>query len=321
MIYETFVSSTQQRAYEQAVKKYGEPISVVRAKQLEHQDGSLRCEVVIAVAKERFMACSFGESLMRESREEVKRAFVARGISPAWLEGCLASLPPSRDRASLLQGVIEAMDRGIHLYPESLELPKVVMFVGMTGVGKSTALAKITARYTQHAGVRVALLNLDTQKAGAVEQLEQYATRLRVPVYAIDSIEAFEKQLEQLNTYDVVLVDSGGLSPYDTQRFMEIIGYRVALKGYRIETHLVIPATLKYEDMHDMYQHFSFLAIDALVVTKFDETKHFGAVLSFVLESSLALSYFSTGQAIPQDLRIADKEYLLEVSIGAIDEQ
>jgi len=87
-----------------------------------------------------------------------------------------------------------------------------------------------------------------------------------------------------------------------------------------MEVHLVLAATVKYEDMEDIYKNFSFLNPDAVIISKFDETKHFGTLLNFMLLYGLPMSYFSVGQEVPDDLLPASKEYLLERFIGDVHE-
>ena len=83
---------------------------------------------------------------------------------------------------------------------------------------------------------------------------------------------------------------------------------------------LVLSATVKYEDMEDIYKNFSFLNLDSVIISKFDETKHFGTLLNFMLLYKLPMSYFSIGQEVPDDFLLASKEYLLEHFIGDVNE-
>ena len=83
---------------------------------------------------------------------------------------------------------------------------------------------------------------------------------------------------------------------------------------------LVLAATVKYEDMEDIHENFSFLNLDSVIISKFDETKHFGTLLNFMLLYDLPMSYFSTGQEVPDDLLVESKGYLLERFIGDVHE-
>jgi flagellar biosynthesis protein FlhF len=197
-----------------------------------------------------------------------------------------------------------------------------MMLVGPTGVGKTTTIAKLAARYAYllDRPYKVALLNLDSYKVGAIEQLEHYADIMQIEHHSVSSVEEFQEQLEQLADYDVILVDTAGMSPYDTQKFIRTVEFVNTDGARNMEVQLVLSATVKYEDMEDIYKNFSFLNLDSVIISKFDETRHFGTLLNFMLLYKLPMSYFSIGQEVPDDLLLANKEYLLEHFIGDIDE-
>jgi flagellar biosynthesis protein FlhF len=362
MMKETFVASSPKEAYEQAIEKYGaENITLSGAKQIKYDDGVLRCEVIIAVSEEAFKKRTFGEHRFvvdKESEEEellseigvlkeqlellkedmyqdienessilsdVKKLFIKKGISSQWLESMFHSLIGTdimEDSKLLASYLIEEIDEALKIKEEDFSVPKIIMLVGPTGVGKTTTIAKLAARYAYllEKTYKVALLNLDSYKVGAIEQLEHYAKIMQVEHISIDSKDGFEEKLKELEAYDVVLVDTAGMSPYDTQKFIQTVEYVKTKSARKIEVNLVLPATVKYEDMEDIYENFSFLNLDSLIISKFDETRHFGTLLNFMLLYKLPMSYFSIGQEVPDDLMFADKEFLLEKFIGDINE-
>ena len=362
MINETFVASDPKSAYEQAVEKYSShELTIVSAKQLKYDDGILRCEVVISIPKALFMEKSFGEQSFRdeagneeeeliseigelkaqleimkegiyqEIREEdsviseVKELFIKKGIAPVWLDEMFNSLIGSElieDKALLVSYLLEEIDEALRVKEENLDTPKVMMLVGPTGVGKTTTIAKLAARYAYllDRPYKVALLNLDSYKVGAIEQLEHYADIMQIEHISVSSVEEFKERLESLEGYDVILVDTAGMSPYDTHKFIKTVEFVNSNTVRNMEVNLVLAATVKYEDMEDIYKNFSFLNLDSVLISKFDETKHFGTLLNFMLLYKLPMSYFSVGQEVPDDLLRANKEYLLEHFIGDVNE-
>ena len=253
----------------------------------------------------------------------VKALFVKKGISPVWIDAMLQELIGTdvvEDRTLLVSYLLEEIDEALNVKEEDFSSPKVMMLVGPTGVGKTTTIAKLAARYAYllERPYKVVLLNLDSYKVGAIEQLEHYADIMQIEHFSLSSAAMFKEKLETLDGYDMVLVDTAGMSPYDTQKFIKTIEFVNA--NLNIEVDLVLSATVKYEDMEDIYKNFSFLNPDSLIISKFDETKHFGTLLNFMLMYELPMSYFSIGQEVPDDLLLANKEYLLEKFIGDVNE-
>jgi len=257
--------------------------------------------------------------------EEVKALFIKKGISPEWLESVLSSLvgtPLVEDASLLVSYLLEEIDETLKVREEDLSVQKVVMLVGPTGVGKTTTIAKLAARYAYllDRPYKVALINLDSYKVGAIEQLAHYADIMQIEHFAVATPDDFKAQIEALEGYDIILVDTAGMSPYDTHKFIKTVEFVKSETVRELEVHLTLSATVKYEDMDDIYQNFSFLNLDAVIISKFDETKHFGTLLNFMLLYRLPMSYFSIGQEVPDDLLVASKEYLLERFIGDVHE-
>jgi len=360
MINETFVASDPKSAYLQAIEKYGDEVSIVSAKQLKYDDGELRCEVIIAVPLDLFKQKSFGdfsaaakrseedimlseiselkdqlevmkEGITQEIQKEdpiissIKKLFEKKGISSKWLDGAIASLIGTdvvKDKKLLLSYLLEEIDESLEIKDEDLSKPKIMMLVGPTGVGKTTTIAKLAARYAYllDRPYRVALLNLDSYRVGAIEQLKHYADIMQLDHISISSPENFTEKIEELKGYDIILVDTAGMSPYDTEKFIKTVEYINSEVAKDMEVAIVLSATVKYEDMEDIYNNFSFLNPDSLVISKFDETKHLGNLLNFMLLYKLPMSYFSIGQEVPDDIMHASKEYLLEKFIGDVNE-
>lgn len=357
MIHETFVASDPKGAYDLAVEKYGTTISLVSAKQIKYDDGVLRSEITVAIPQDVYEHVTFGGELPKDEDEallseifelkeqlstmkddmqhelmnensvvaEVKELFMKKGISSHWLESMFFTISGSEileDKKLLVSYLLEEIDESLKVKEEDFSVPKIMMIVGPTGVGKTTTIAKLAARYAYllDRPYKVALVNLDSFKVGAIEQLAHYADIMQIEHVVVDDVDKFKETLEKLKGCDVVLVDTAGMSPYDTEKFIQTVEFVKADSPREIEVSLLLSATVKYEDMEDIYQNFSFLNLSSVIISKFDETKHFGTLLNFMLLYNLPMSYFATGQEVPDDLLYADKEFLLEQFIGDIDE-
>jgi len=168
------------------------------------------------------------------------------------------------------------------------ELPKgnkrVMMFVGPTGVGKTTTIAKLAARYSyiQEKRAKVGIITLDTYRIGAVEQLFQYAKMMRLPIEDVVDPNDFNNALSSLSHCDVILIDTVGSSQYDKDKLIKLNKF-LQSSQLQIDVNLVLSAGSKLEDLKEIYKNFSFLDIDTLIFTKFDETKVFGTIFSLIL--------------------------------------
>lgn len=267
----------------------------------------------------------FSEASEDSVMQKVKALFMNKGIAKSWLDDVMLTLIGSNlldDATLLVSYLLEEIDESLKVAEESLDEPKIVMLVGPTGVGKTTTIAKLAARYAYllDKPYKVGLLNLDSYKVGAFEQLGHYADIMQLEHITVESLEDFSVGLEAMDEYDVILVDTAGMSPYDTQKLIKTVEFVNSDIQRKLEVNLVFPATVKYEDMDDIYNNFSFLDLNSVIISKFDETKHFGTLLNFMLLYKLPMSYFSIGQEVPDDLMVASKEYLLEQFIGDLDE-
>jgi flagellar biosynthesis protein FlhF len=190
---------------------------------------------------------------------------------------------------------------------------RVVALVGPTGVGKTTTVAKLAARFALQEGRKVGLVTVDTYRVAAAEQLRKFADIMEVPLrVALDAAELRRAVADSANR-DLVLVDTAGQSPRDEQALLDLLGFFEP--GMDAEVHLVLSVTTRARDLERILKHYEPLKPSRLLLTKLDETECHGALLGLPLASRLPLSYLTTGQNVPDDIeeaaadRVAD--YLL----------
>jgi len=192
---------------------------------------------------------------------------------------------------------------------------KVIMLVGPTGVGKTTSIAKLAARYSflMEKKYKVGLVVLDTYRIGAVEQLMQYARMMKLGIETVVDPPEFSSALESLKYCDYILIDTMGSSPYDKGKIEKIYECLNAnTTEYSVDVVLVMPSSIKYEDLKVTYDNFATLGVDTLMFTKLDETRGFGNIFSLAYETKKPISYFSVGQEVPEDLVCANSDFLIE---------
>jgi len=191
---------------------------------------------------------------------------------------------------------------------------KVMMFIGPTGVGKTTSIAKLAARYAYKLGAnyKVGIITLDSFRVGAIEQLKAYTNIMRLPLEVVKKPQDLVEALLRLKDCNYILIDTAGSSQYDIDKIELISEYQNRLKDITIEKHLVIPANIKASDLLEIYNKYSILGINYLLVSKLDETKSFGNIISFAYKVKKSICYFSIGQNVPDDLIEANHEFLIE---------
>ena len=190
---------------------------------------------------------------------------------------------------------------------------KIMMFVGPTGVGKTTTIAKLAARYAYKLPHRhkVGIITLDTYRIGAVEQLMTYAKMMKLPIETVVDPSDFEEALNVLRHNDYILIDTVGSSQHDKEKIEKLNSFLKVDSFAEINVNLVLSAVTKYEDLTDIYNNFSILPIDTFVFTKLDETRTYGNIFSLLLDTKKPISYLSMGQEVPDDLTVADADYII----------
>ncbi len=196
----------------------------------------------------------------------------------------------------------------------------IMMLVGPTGVGKTTTLAKLAARYSRllNKNYKVGIITLDTYRIGAVDQLMFYAKKMKLSIDTVVDTEEFVNALDSLKYCDYILIDTVGSSQHDRAKLESLKSFVNADPNTKIDVSLVMSATTKYEDLKDIYHTFSMLGIDTLLFTKLDETHSYGNIFSLVYETKKPVSYFSIGQEVPNDLNVATSDFLIDCLLDGL---
>jgi len=180
---------------------------------------------------------------------------------------------------------------------------RVVALCGPTGVGKTTNLAKLAAYYAVRERARVALITTDTYRVAATDQLRVYANIIGLPMTVVQDPREMADALRAFQSCDLVLVDTAGGSQFNLEQINELKGVLISARPH--ETLLVMSASTPLDDMRNIVSNFKCCNPTAVLFTKVDETRQYGALLSVMAESGLPLSYLSTGQNVPDDICIA----------------
>ena len=195
--------------------------------------------------------------------------------------------------------------------------PIVLAFVGPTGVGKTTTIAKLAARYRIRHNLQVGLATVDTYRIGAVEQLRTYAEILDVPFEVAMIPQELKASMEKLREHcQVILLDTAGRSQQNKMQLAELKSFLQAAAPDQV--HLVTSGTGSLASNRQVLESFKKLGPSSLIITKLDEVASFGPVASVILEGGLPLSYLANGQAVPDDLEPAEKKRVVQLCLEGI---
>ncbi|WP_239617009.1 flagellar biosynthesis protein FlhF [Cohnella mopanensis] len=260
---------------------------------------------------------SMPESVMKWSRR-----LAEQGVEPAYVEQFaeavnqrLADLGEESTEASyeaargvLLSWLLNAKGAGIE------KGTRIIHFVGPTGVGKTTTIAKLAAEQSFNHRKTVGFITADTYRIAAVDQLRTYADILNIPLEVVFSPSELTRAYKKLSDQDLIFMDTAGRN-YRNELFVSEVNSLLA-PGEQTQTILVLSLTHKYSDMKTVASQFVKYGVHHLLLTKFDETDSYGAVINLVKEFGFQISYITFGQTVPDDIKAFEPEDLVKRILG-----
>ncbi len=190
----------------------------------------------------------------------------------------------------------------------------IVALVGPPGSGKTTTVAKLAAHYGLRARKKVHLLSIDVLRIGASDQLRTLASLLGIGFGFAETPAELDRMIEEQHKKDLILIDTPGLGSADMEDAAELA--QMIGSDPDIDTHLVLPASMKSEDLARQVNQFRAFHPHKLIFTRMDESSRYGSLVSLAAGTGLPVSFLTQGQRIPDDLEAATKEHLLEL-VGA----
>ncbi len=190
---------------------------------------------------------------------------------------------------------------------------KIIMFVGPTGVGKTTTLAKLGAIHSLREGESVSFITIDTYRIAATEQLKKYAEIMRIPIHVVSDQKSFRETVNREKS-DLILVDTSGRSHTNELKISEIKSFADSV-DYDLEKVLCVSANTKKGDLKKIFEAFNIMQFDSVIITKVDESSFVGNVINVADKYNKPISYYTDGQEVPNNIHVAEPDGIVNMMI------
>ncbi len=253
-------------------------------------------------------------------RARLLQRLLALGLSPALARKTAAHCDENTEIEKNWRHALARIAKNLsNVEQDVLEQGGIVALVGATGVGKTTTIAKLAARYTlQHGPQKVLLITTDNNRVAAHEQLRSYARILGVPMRVAGDAQTLKSLIHSFSDKELILIDTAGMSQRDMQlsQKLSMITEGARGGGREVQIYLTLAANSQRRVLEDVAQAFSKIPLAGAVLTKLDETTSLGGALSVTIEQALPVAWFSDGQQVPEDLHRARPHSLVSRSVS-----
>ena len=253
-------------------------------------------------------------------KTELLRRLTDLGLTPALCQTLADQVGPVEDDEQAWRRALGLLAHHVAVTDDDiLNTGGIVALVGSTGVGKTTTVAKLAARFALRHGQRsVALITTDCYRIGAHEQLFTYGRILGVPVQVASTHDELSTALSSLTDKRLVLIDTAGMSQRDLRLTEQFSTLRDS--GFPLQTYLVMNATTQTSVLQETLRAFSSVALNGCIMTKLDEAASLGGVLSVIAQHTLPLAYVGDGQRVPEDLHPARAHNLINRAVSLMQQ-
>jgi len=249
-------------------------------------------------------------------RVSLYKRLTEMGLSQDVCKYLAKGLDNSSDVEQAMQAALKQLVHQIPLAGDDiLNQGGVFAMVGPTGVGKTTTIAKLAARFAmQHGQRHVALISTDTYRIGAHEQLMTYGRLLGVPVHSANDTQELQQLLHKLHDKKLVLIDTAGMSQRDIDISQQLA--HLSHPSSMIKPYLVLSANAQTSTLDEVITAFKKASPAGCILTKLDEAASLGGVISAVIKHRLPVAYISNGQKVPEDIKPARARELVDDTLA-----
>lgn len=310
-------AEAQSRQLETSANKPADAKDSERLESLQRQLSHLR-----ALLEDRLADMSWQDMARRPSPKAALQARLSKlGLSRSF-SGLLADqLPPQDDVERYWQSALTLLRSRLPVdSPDRwLDQGGVVALIGATGVGKTTTVAKLAARFVlRHGSESLGLITTDCYRIGGQEQLQTFADYLQVPMLVATNPQELQQALARMADKRLVLIDCPGMGQRDARLRDQAALLQSA--PVPIQTCAVLPATAVLRAQREFIEALGADALAGIVVSKLDEAVDLGAIVEVAVETGLPISYVSDGQRVPDDLEPAQVQALIDLAVALMPE-
>lgn len=313
--YEFRVNKEEEKS--SAIEQKLDSLQTMLEKQLREQTTSVERE------KEKETPVEEEQSAAMACVQMIYNQLVANEVDEVFANKVIAEIEQSLKPDATVDNILSTIYQKIVLKlgeTKELELEegktKYVFFIGPTGVGKTTTIAKLASSLKLTKKAKVALFTADTYRIAAVDQLRSYATILNLPLRVIYSEAEIKEAVEEFKEYDIVLIDTAGRSHKNREQRDDIEKLLLSVPEECREIYLVLSATTKYKDLVKITETYSSIAKYSIIFTKLDETAGIGNIFNIKMQTGAPLSYTTFGQSVPDDISKINPQAIAKQLLG-----
>lgn len=305
-----------QEAVASAVKEYAQSQQQAPAEDAQVQQMRSELQSMRHLLQQQLSSMAWGQYASAEpEKASLWRRLKRMGLEANVADSLLNSVDDVSNGKHVWMQLMQQLSSDLPVVSEDLiNGGGVFSFVGPTGAGKTTSIAKLAARYVmEHGADDIALITTDTYRIAAHEQLRTVGRILNVPVKVVDKQNPLDRVLYGLRHKKLVMIDTAGLTAQDERLIKQT--QSINELGAKVKTVLVLPTTSQPQVLRAAYHHYKTDSMAACILTKLDETASLGECMSIAIEKSLPVAYSTHGQNIPEDIDVAESVDLVRLAI------
>lgn len=285
--------------------------------QIKNMEATLRYMQQSATESEKVNNLSTLGSNQNELLATLEDKLLSTGIKKPLCDGILSAVEDETDIENIVRLLYTKLEELLAQPKVEEDLPQTVFFIGSTGVGKTTTIAKLTAQYVLEKKKKVVLFTSDTYRIAAIEQLKTYADILGVPIEIIYDEKDIPDLLEKWAHMDYIFIDTAGRSHKNKEQVEELWNLLNSVDEKQV--FLVMNANTAAKDVMNIIDTYGRDSKDfELIITKLDETDEVGNILNISCYAQRPIKYVTTGQNVPADIKLFDGEQYIVDLLGRI---